>query len=173
MTGTPAPTGPAAAATTASPTSDQVWRAICKASFAVVSQVTPEGKPRSSGVMYATVGHRLYVVTDPSSWKARQISDGDEVAVTVPVRRGGLLALMAPIPPATISFHAAATLHQPGSSTVRAMTEQLKAVLPPDRRDAVTVIELAPQGRFLTYGIGVSLMTMRKPEQARSRVPVD
>lgn len=172
MSGTTAPIEPAASVTATSLSSEQVWRAIRKATFAVVSQVTSAGKPRSSGVMYAAVGHRLYVVTDPHSWKARQIADGDEVAVTVLVRRGGLLTLMAPIPPATISFHATAILHAPGSATVREMTEQLKSVLPPDRRDDVTVIELAPEGRFLTYGIGVSLMQMRKPELARGRVDV-
>jgi hypothetical protein len=34
------------------------------------------------------------------------------------------------------------------------------------------VIELTPEGNFLTYGIGVSLMAMRDPEVAQARVPV-
>ena len=42
-------------------TSEQVWRALTRASFAVVSYVTPAGEPRSSGVVYAADGHRLYV----------------------------------------------------------------------------------------------------------------
>ena len=37
-------------------TSEQVWRALTRASFAVVSYVTPTGEPRSSGVVYATDG---------------------------------------------------------------------------------------------------------------------
>jgi len=37
---------------------------------------------------------------------------------------------------------------------------------------ATPIIELVPEGQFLTYGIGVSLMVMRNPAQARARVPV-
>src|SRR5947207_15334095 len=87
-------------------TSDQVWHALTKASFAVVSYVTPTGEPRSAGVVYAVAGQRLYVVTAVDSWKARHIAVSGQVAVTVPVRRGGTMSLLFPIPPATISFHA-------------------------------------------------------------------
>src|SRR5207245_680078 len=72
-------------------TSEQVWRALAKTSFAVVSYVTPAGAPRSSGVVYTIVGQRLYVAVAPDSWKARHIAISRQVAVTVPVRRGGVL----------------------------------------------------------------------------------
>jgi hypothetical protein len=42
-------------------TSEQVWRAIAGASFAVVSYVTPAGEPRSSGVVYAAARARVPV----------------------------------------------------------------------------------------------------------------
>ena len=45
-------------------------------------------------------------------------------------------------------------------------------MLPPYQRDEVAVIEIIPEGHFLTYGIGVSLMQMRDPAQASARVPV-
>jgi hypothetical protein len=35
------------------------------------------------------------------------------------------------------------------------------------------LIELVPDGRFVTYGIGVPLMDMWSPEDARAVVPVD
>ena len=50
--------------------SDGVWRELSKASFAIVSHVTPAGKPRSSGIMYLAVARHLYVVISPDSWKA-------------------------------------------------------------------------------------------------------
>lgn len=34
------------------------------------------------------------------------------------------------------------------------------------------VIEVEPVGDFITYGVGVSLMTMRHPHQAQGRAPV-
>jgi hypothetical protein len=33
------------------------------------------------------------------------------------------------------------------------------------------MLELAPEGQLLTYGIGVSLMEMRNPTIARSHAP--
>jgi hypothetical protein len=153
-------------------TSEQVWHAIAKASFAVVGYVTPDGEPRSSGVMYKVVDGRLCVVVDPDGWKAKHIAANGRVSVTVPVRRGGLLSLLAPIPPATISFHGSATVHAPGSPGVRPTIEALGRMLPAERRDAVAVIEIVPERTFLTYGIGIGLMKMRDTELARARAPV-
>src|SRR5512132_550343 len=92
-------------------TSEQVWQQLAKASFAVLSHLTLAGEPRSSGVVYKLVGRRLYIATAPDSWKAQHIARNGRVAVTVPVRRGGILSLVAAIPPATITFHGAAIVH--------------------------------------------------------------
>lgn len=152
-------------------TSEQVWRELDKASFAVLGYLTPTGEPRSSGVVYKTAGKRLYAAVAPDSWKARHIAAAGRVSVTVPVRRGGVLSLLLPIPPATISFHTTATVHPAGSVNVHSLSKELDALLPPDRRDAAAVIELTPHGDFLTYGVGVPLMDMQNPELARAVVP--
>ena len=153
-------------------TSAQVWRALAKASFAVVGYVTPSGEPRSSGVVYATAGKRLYVVVAADSWKARHIAASGRVAVTVPVRRGGLLALLFPIPPATISFHGAAVVHPAGPVAGHAVPERFASLLPPERQASSCLLEIVPEGQFLVYGLGVSLTRMRSPAAARARVPV-
>jgi hypothetical protein len=152
-------------------TTERVWDALEKASFAVISSVTPEGKPRASGVVCAAARRHLYVVSAPDSWKARQISDGDEVAVTVPIRRGGVLSLVAPIPPATVSFHARATVHPAGSVSIESVSKKLASLLPQERRTGC-LLELVPDGSFLTYGLGVSLQDMAKPAAALAHVPV-
>lgn len=153
-------------------TTEQVWQHLDSASFAVISYTTPAGEPRSSGVVYKTVAGALYIAVAPDSWKARHIASGAHVSVTVPMHRGGILALALPIPPATISFQAIANVHPAGSLDIGALSEALESLLPPDRRDAVVIIELIPAGHFLTYGVGVSLMDMREPELARAVVPV-
>ena len=152
-------------------TSEQVWRALTRASFAVVSYVTPAGEPRSSGVVYAADGRRLYVAVASDSWKARHIAASGRVAVTVPVRRGGLLSLLFPIPPATVSFHGTAIVH-PAGPEGRAVPEQLASLLPPERRASSCILEIVPEGRFMVYGLGVPLSRMRSPAAARARVPV-
>lgn len=160
-------------ATTTRLTSEQVWKKVAAQSFAVLGYVTPRGEPRASGVVYKTIGSRLYVAVAPNSWKARHIAASGEVSVTVPVRRGGILSLVAPIPPATVSFHGAAIVHPAGSPEVRPLLEELGALLPTERRASASIIEIVPEGVFVTYGLGVSLAKMRDPSAARSRVQVD
>jgi hypothetical protein len=153
-------------------TSEQVWHALAKASFAVVSYVTPAGEPRSSGVMCKAVARRLYVAVAPDSWKARHVAATGRVAVTVPVRRGGLLSLVTPIPPATISFHGAAIVHPAGSPQAKALVKELGSLIPKERRARDSVIEILPEGAFLTYGLGVPLLKMLDVTAALARVPV-
>jgi len=137
-------------------TSEQVWLAVTRASFAVLSHITPAGEPRSSGVVYKVLGRRLVVAVAPGSWKAQHVAADSRVAVTVPVRRGGILSLVAPIPPATISFHGTAVVLAAGSP----------------RRASACVIEIIPAGAFRTYGLGVSLRAMLNPAAAQARIPV-
>jgi hypothetical protein len=153
-------------------TGEQVWHTVARASFAILSYVTPTGRPRSSGVVYRAVGGRLYLAVAPDSWKARHIAAGAQVAVTVPVRRGGLLSLVLPIPPATVSFHARAIVHPAGAVDVGALSHELASLLPAERRASACVIELIPEGTFVAYGLGVSLAQMRHPAAALARVPV-
>lgn len=156
----------------ASLSTEAVWQALAKASFAVVSHVSDAGAPRSSGVVYGVADRRMYVAVAADGWKARQIVTGQEVAVTVPVRRGGILALLVPIPPATITFHARATVHPAGSLDIGSVSKELMKLVPDSRKEGSCVVELVPEGRFLTYGIGVSLMDMAHPALALARVPV-
>ena len=138
----------------------------------VLSYVTPAGEPRSSGVLYTTIGRRLYIAVAPDSWKARHVAASGRVAVTVPVRRGGLLSVVAPIPPATVSFHATAIVHSADSPEVRSVLEELASLLPAEQQASACIIEVIPEGRFVTYGVGVSLTQLRDPAAARARVPV-
>lgn len=156
---------------TRGPTTTDVWRALSKGSFAVLSHVTPSGEPRSSGVMYRVIGRTLYVVVGDDSWKARHIERDCRVAVTVPVRRGGPLSLALPIPPATISFYGTATVHRPGSAEAGEVRKELAALIPPDRRDSACAIAIVPEGDFVTYALGVPLRRMRDPVASRGRAP--
>jgi len=153
-------------------TSEQVWRAVARESFAVLSHVTPSGDPRSSGVVYKTVGRRLAVAVAPGSWKARHVAADGRVAVTVLVRRGGILSLVAPIPPAAISFHGTAVVHPAGSPQARSLLDELGSLVPAERRAEASVIEITPAGAFRTFGVGVSLRAMLNPAAAQARVPV-
>jgi hypothetical protein len=165
-------THPGARPTTPRESTERVWSELGRASFAIISYVTPSGEPRSSGVVYGVGGRHLYLGVAPDSWKARQIADGQQVAVTVPVRRGGLLSLLAAIPPATISFHARAVVHPAGTLDIGSVSKKLESLIPEARREVDTLLELVPEGTFLTYGIGVSLKAMLDPAVAQAHVSV-
>jgi hypothetical protein len=122
--------------------------------------------------VYKTRGRRLVVAVAPGSWKARHIAADGRVAVTVPVRRGGALALVTPIPPATISFHGTAVVHPAGSPRASLLLGELGSLVPSERRSSASVIEITPAGALCTYGLGVSLRAMLNPAAAQARVPV-
>jgi hypothetical protein len=153
--------------------SEDVWRQIAKASFACVAHVTPTGEPRVSGVVIKSAERQLYVAVDPSSWKAKHIEAHSRVSVVVPVRRGGILSFLLPLPPATISFQATAVVHPAGPlSQIKSAPKELASMVPAERKELTRVIELSPVGEFLTYGLGVSLAEMLHPAIAQARVPV-
>jgi hypothetical protein len=114
----------------------------------------------------------LYIAVEPNGWKARHIATSGRVSVTVPVHRAGVLALVTPIPPATISFHGAAFVHPAGTLQTRTLLERLGSLLPRERRRSAAVIEIVPEGAFVTYGVGVPLRAMRDTTRARARVRV-
>jgi len=153
-------------------TFEQVWHALARSSFAVLGYVTPAGDPRSSGVVYKAVDHRLYVAVAPDSWKARHLAASGRVAVTVPVRRGGILSLLFPIPPATVTFHGSARVMRADPVEAGPVLDQLAPLLPPDRRSSSVLVEILPEGDAVTYGLGVALLKMRIPAAARGRVPM-
>jgi pyridoxamine 5'-phosphate oxidase-like protein len=147
-----------------------VWDAVSRASFAVLSHRAPDGSPRSSGVVYTVDGRRMLVVVARDSWKARHVAADGRVAVTVPIRRGGIMSLLLPIPPATVSFPAEAVVH-PGR-TIHDLP-RLARLVPAERRSDCAVLEIRPIGHYVTYGLGVPLRHMREPARSRARVAVD
>lgn len=150
-------------------TAQEVWRTVSRHSFAVLSHVTAAGLPRSSGVVYAVSGDRMLIAVARDSWKARHIGTDGPVSVTVPIHRGGPLSLLAPIPPATVSFPAVATTRI-GESLDR--IPGLAKLIPPERSAACVILEVRPTGHYVTYGVGVPLLRMRDPARARARIPV-
>jgi hypothetical protein len=70
------------------------------------------------------------------------------------------------------AFRRTAIVHPAGSVAGRAVPQQLVTLLPAERQAWCRVLEILPEGQFLTYGLGVSLTQMRHPAAALARVPV-
>ena len=155
-------------------TTNQVWEAIEKESFAVIGMVTAKNEARTVGIVYVVRDRKLYFGTFIEMWKTRHISANPHVSLTVSIDKRIPLMPWIKIPDATITFCGRARVLEIGE-------------LPPDLVQAVfsnkdvdeqfiadsCVIEVAPEKDFITYGVGISLLQMRDPNMARGRAPVN
>ena len=153
--------------------SEQVWQAIEKEIFAVLGMVTAKNEARTVGVVYIVQNHKLYIGTGADSWKARHIAGNTAVSITIPIAKRIPIMPWIKIPAATITFS--------GKARVLPANEAAEPILRAAFRDLADdaaqmsescLIEVTPEKEFITYGVGVSLMQMRHPEQARGRAPV-
>ncbi|GAB3430776.1 hypothetical protein [Flindersiella endophytica] len=63
-------------------------------------------------------------------------------------------------------------MHHAGSAEALARLGELASLLPEERRTTASIVEIIPEGSFVTYGLNVPLLAMRDPSVARGRVPV-
>ena len=154
-------------------TTASIWRYLCDHHFAVLSWVTPTGEARSAGIVYVVRNHSLLIGTEETSWKAKHIIANPHVSVTVTVHRRILFLPWIQIPDATITLHGRAhvkNVNEVDPSVNRDLTRGM--VEDPIRDQHTCIIEVSPEGEFLTYGIDVSLQAMRDPQKAMGRAPV-
>jgi hypothetical protein len=154
-------------------TTEQVWEVIEKHNFGVLGMTTAKGEPRTAGIVYIVQDRRLYIGTATDSWKARHVTHNPHVSLTIPIHKRVPLMPWIKVPAATITFCGEADV----VAALDAPPEQLRGLYhggadDRERMAPLSLIEVAPVGEFLTYGIGVSLLTMRDPVKARRRAPV-
>ena len=154
-------------------TTTDVWNAIEKEMFAVIGMVTAEGESRTVGIVYFLQDRKFYIGTGLKTWKARHISQNESVSMTIPVPKRIPIAPWLKVPMATITFSGRAKI----ISAEEVSPELLKSVFRHKAEDEefmrdTCLIELVPEGEFITYGIGIPLPKMRHPHLARGRAPV-
>lgn len=152
-------------------TSQQVWEAIEKELFAVVGMVTAAGEARTVGIVYIVRERKLYVATGADTWKARHIAANPHVSMTIPIAKRIPIASWIQIPQATITFSGTARVI-PAADASSEIKQALFRGAGDDLIADSCLIEVTPEGEFVTYGVGVPLMQMRRPEAARGRAPV-
>ena len=158
---------------TAQLTSEQVWSQLKKELFAVVGHVTAKGEARTAGVVYIVHGRKIYISTRTEAWKTRHIRGNPHVSITVPIAKRIPFLPWIKIPAATITFQGRATVFD-AQDVAGDIQHALFRGFESDQEMLATtsVIEIVPQGDFVTYGVGIPLMQMRFPEKARGRAPV-
>jgi len=153
--------------------SEIVWQELQKELFAVLGMVTARGEARTAGVVYIVHDRKVYILTEEDTWKSRHVRQNQYVSITVPIAKRIPFLPWLKIPAATISFSGIANVIE--AEEVR--KDVLHALMRGMEKDtekvaSMCVIEIVPKGDFVTYGVGIPLMTMREPEKASGRAPV-
>ena len=154
-------------------TNQQVWDEIEKNLFAVLGFVTAQNEGRTVGIVYTVQDRKLYISTGTDTWKTRYCAQNPHVSLTIPIHKSIPLMPWIKIPAATITFSGLAAV----SPAKDASPDLLQALFQGFESDLqmiteTSIIEVTPERDFITYGIGIPLMSMREPEKARGRVSV-
>ena len=145
---------------------------MAKANFAVVGMVNAAGHARTAGVVIATDRPLVRFMSGRREWKVRHIESNPHVSMTVPIPRRIPLLPMIKVPAATITFQGTARLVDLADTDPHVITALTGGLELGDTAHDMTVVEIAPEGDFVTYGIGMRVDKMRDTQFARGRAPV-
>jgi general stress protein 26 len=135
-----------------------VVAAVTKRSFCTLATSSPANQPHVAGVIYAMVDDCMYVSTQRTSRKARNIAANPNVFVCIPIRR-------APVgPPSTVQFAAKAELLTARDIARLAQAGELKAITSHGELEMADIcfVRVTPSERLLTYGLGLPLRQLAK-----------
>ncbi len=154
------------------PSYQEISNAIAKRSFATLATVSPKQQPHAVGVVYSSVDGVLYISTDRTSRKARNIAANPNVFVSINVRR-----IPFGPPPSSIQFSATAELLPVDHPDVVALANSghLQPIVGHGELDrpGSCIVRVTGNGIIHTYGIGMSLKALGKdPLHAAGRVSV-
>jgi len=154
-------------------TTKDIWKAINNELFAVLGMVTSEGESRTVGIVYIVKDGKIYIGTGLKTWKAKHIKKIPYVSLTIPIAKRIPVAPWVKIPQATITFSGIARII-PSTEAPEELNQAVFRHYADDEEfmKENCLIEISPEGDFLTYGIGIPLMQMRHPHLARGRAPV-
>lgn len=153
-------------------TTNQIWKDLEKEIFGVVGMVTAKAESRTAGIAYVVRDHKIFFATASTAWKTKHLRNNPHVSMTVPIVKRPFLPWIK-IPAATITFSGTArvlALNEVSNAIPEALLKDLEGR--EELKKNCSIIEITPKGHFVTYGVGVSLQTMRRPDQAWGRVPV-
>ncbi len=154
-------------------TTEQVWNEIGQNLFAVLGVVTPKGEARTVGIVYVVDDGKFYIGSQKAAWKVKHIARNPGVSLTIPIAKRVPFLPWIKIPAATITLAGTANVWETREVNPAVLKKLYRDVVKDEQAMAAScVIEVIPQGEFITYGVGIPLMQMRFPEKARGRVAV-
>lgn len=150
--------------------SQEVKKIIKSNMWMVISTVDEKNQPHSSVVVYQSDGDILIFQTGIDTIKAKSIKSNNNVSITIPFRKNFLHKLI-PAPPAELHFTAKAELIPFENEEARKIFAKfLKHSENVENPQESTWVKITPSNTISTYGVGIKLLDMRKPNKARNLV---
>lgn len=163
---------------TTKPSYEIVEKEIRRRTFGVLSTVSRDRRPHSTGVVYGVSSREgpfaLYVTTNRDNKKARNINRDPNVAFTIPISRRFLKFL----PPNCVQFQGTAEIVSFEDEDARNAFSQslvLRKILKLEEEHAgpkAVFIRIRPDSTVHTYGLGSSLIGLLRNIRAQSRVKI-
>jgi Pyridoxamine 5'-phosphate oxidase len=151
-------------------TTADVWKAIDDGIFGVLSFVNAEGEPRSAGVCYVVDDRSLLITSDRNAWKVRHIAADPHVSMTITLPKHVPFMPFIKVPAATITFHGEAEILEVTDVDGMAVKRLFRGLeFDRDVMEETAIIRVVPRGEFVTYGVAMPMMRMRKPSEAKGR----
>ena len=159
---------------------DRVEREIRDRSFGVLSTISVDHRPHSTGVLYGVSlrdrPFALYVTTSRDNKKARNIARNPNVSFTIPIPR----RLLRFLPPHCVQFQGTAQIlsfEDEDAGNAFSQSLVLREVLKLERNHVglkAIFIRIQPDPMIFTYGLGLTffeLLRNIRGASARVRIP--
>jgi hypothetical protein len=149
-----------------------IEKQLRKNNFGILTTVTPEGRPHSVGVVYATAPPEhpfsFYLITRPVLKKARNIGDNPNVSFVVPFSH----YLFRSIPPRCIQFQGNAEL-LPIDDPIVIKAFQSSIVLKRSMEHSLRLgesvfIRIVPDKKIFCFAIGANILQFLIPSQNKN-----
>ena len=149
-------------------TFEMVEKKVRKKNFGVLSTIGPSARVQSSAVQYAVStrksGFALYVLTDRTYVKVRNIKQNPKVSFVIPFPHHILRFIPAP----TVSFQGTADIlpfDDPlarDAYSSRSQKRMIRFTEGSKHRETAVFLRLTPIGKLTCFGLGIKLTVMMK-----------
>ena len=151
----------------------EVKKIMKKNIWCVLSTTNIKGNPQSSVVMYQSDGKAIYFTTGETALKARNMRRNNNVSITIPFWMNTFHKLI-PAPPAELHFRGTVEFLNREHEEIQ---KNLARVLKFEEKAGLSVktvyAKVTPGKKIATFGVGIKLLELRKPEKSRNLIDWD
>lgn len=149
---------------------EEVRKILRKNMWMVLATADENNQPHCSVVVYQSDGNVIYFQTGPTALKTKHIQQNNKISITIPFRKNFGHKLI-PAPPAELHFKATAEIVPKDNEEAKSILARFIRIAEKAELKQETIwVKITPISPIATFGVGIKLRHMRKPEKARNIV---